>query len=126
MLFPSVLLAALSLTAADPSPVVEGALTDAAGRPVAGAAVILAESIDWRTPWADAGHAPRANVIRRTTTDAAGHFHIALPTEPHEGYGRAKPLTLWAYQPGRPLLGRSIPPDWPPNAEPLRLTLGDA
>jgi protocatechuate 3,4-dioxygenase beta subunit len=117
MLSPLLLLLTLAAPPAEPAGVlVEGTVTDAAGRPVEGAELFLAES----TPVL--GIAPA--VRHRGRSGKAGEFQVRLPEEPEDRYRAPKLWTLWAYRAGSAAGWRAVPRDWPPRGQSLRLVLG--
>lgn len=96
----------------------EGVVVGADGRPVAGAEVVLAGHL--RPP------AHRPPVADRCRSDGDGRFRLALPPGPVELYRPVSPLCVWVWRPGGRAALFTVPRDWPPRGEVVRLALGPA
>jgi hypothetical protein len=102
-----------------------GIITGADGKPAVGAEVVLAEGLP---PLSDlirrAGTVLRPPaVLRRMQVDANGGFQIEMPPDDVTVQRFRRPIFLWALGPGGSLALRPISDNWPPDGEPVRLTL---
>jgi protocatechuate 3,4-dioxygenase beta subunit len=114
---------------AGPEPIVlAGTVVGDDGRPVASAEVVLAE-----VALPPGGQISRSSfrfptsppvVLWRGRSDDEGDFRVPLAIRADDRAGRYRPRIVWAHRPGAAAAFRTIPPTWPPDGAPLRLTLG--
>ncbi len=125
-MFTAAVILLLLAQAAEPERVVlTGTIAGADGKPAAEAQVVLAEGSPPLTALARRTGAvlrPPA-VLRRQEADANGRFRVGLPADDMTIQRFRRPLFLWAFGPGGSLALRPIPDNWPPDGEPVRLTL---
>jgi hypothetical protein len=120
-------IALLLALAAEPDRVVlTGVVTDARGRPAAGADVLLAEGSRptlWETRYRDKVSRPPA-ILGRSRADGEGRFRLELP--PRGGPGdwfMRRPTVVWGIGEGGAITVRAIPEGWPHDGADVRLTL---
>ncbi|MBX6314252.1 MAG: carboxypeptidase regulatory-like domain-containing protein [Isosphaeraceae bacterium] len=107
---------------------IAGTVSDADGRPVAGAEVMLtegppppSETVRWSLP------VPRPpEVLRRARADAEGRFQLELPPRGEPVAWLRRPFVLWAAGPGATWALRLIPDAWPPDGPPVHLRLAQS
>lgn len=102
-----------------------GVVLDAAGKPVSGAAVYLAEGpLMLPRPNVPGGQAlPRPDLIARTQSDEQGAFAIPLADETPESHWARTWLVLWVHRPGTALASYLVARDWPARAAPIEIHL---
>jgi len=124
---------ALLLLALAPGPdpaVLSGTVSEADGRPAAGAEVVLAE-----VAFPPAGRVSRSvfrtetsppEVLGRVKADDRGEFRLPLTFRADDNFGLHRSKIVWAHRPGSAAAFRPISPAWPADGEPWRLALGKA
>jgi len=105
---------------------VSGMIAGPDGHAAAGAEVLVAEL----APPGDLQPRVRLDVSRPRAVlatgraDDSGAFRVALRDRTGEATRFPTAMIVWALAPGLPVASRRLPPGWPPDGEPLRLTLG--
>jgi hypothetical protein len=125
MYITSVVLLLLAQVAEPQEIVLTGTIADGGGKPVAGSEIVLAEglpALSDRIRRSETVLRPPA-VLRRLQGDINGRFRVGLPPDDLDVQRFRRPLFLWAFGPERSVAVRPIPDDWPPEGEPVRLTL---
>jgi hypothetical protein len=105
---------------------VSGTIVGPDGRAAAGTEVLVAESDppgQLRRLAVPNVARPRA-VLATTRADDSGTFRVALRGRTGQATWFPTAMTVWASAPDRLVASRRLPAGWPPDGEPLHLTLG--